>query len=228
MPFPAPVECTIAAHPPPLTAHPQPLSQRPEEDLRPRFIVFVMGGVSWSEVRCAYDLAAKQGANLFIGGNTPLVARDYIRWVSGSCSFCVGKAVVAPGACRTIVPRRILRSVRLFVLCWWDRSLFPCAAEHFCCFRWYLGRTSDSDNNFGTCPNRSVCCGCLGRCLASALLYRLTPKHERCPPVVPFGFEIVIVSDLPAPCRIVLFPLAPPPLLCSSLPLSLGTACWLA
>lgn len=64
-------------------ANADPPAQKQEEDLRPRFIVYVMGGMTHSEIRSAYEIAQKQGVNLLLGGNAPLVARDFVRCLAG-------------------------------------------------------------------------------------------------------------------------------------------------
>lgn len=50
-----------------------------EEDVRPRFIVFVLGGLTFSEMRSCYEIADKYNANLLIGSTSTLTPTEYIR-----------------------------------------------------------------------------------------------------------------------------------------------------
>jgi len=50
-----------------------------EEDTRARFIVFVLGGVTFSEMRSTYELADGLKANIYIGSTSALTAEKYIR-----------------------------------------------------------------------------------------------------------------------------------------------------
>lgn len=50
-----------------------------EEDVRPRFIVFVLGGLTFSEMRSCYEIADKYNVNLLIGSTSTLTPTDYIR-----------------------------------------------------------------------------------------------------------------------------------------------------
>jgi len=54
-----------------------------EEDNRSRFIVFVLGGVTLSEMRTAYEVADKHRVNLYIGSTSTLTPTDFIRDISG-------------------------------------------------------------------------------------------------------------------------------------------------
>jgi len=56
--------------------------EKEEEDSRPRYIVFGLGGITSSEMRSLYEVADAHKANLFIGSTNTLGADDYIRELS--------------------------------------------------------------------------------------------------------------------------------------------------
>jgi len=49
------------------------------EDNRPRSIVFVLGGITYSEIRSAYEVARECKANLFVGSSSTMTAAKFIR-----------------------------------------------------------------------------------------------------------------------------------------------------
>ena len=53
-----------------------------EEDIRPRFIVFVLGGMTFSEMRSCYEIAAKNNVNLIMGSTSTLNPTEYIEDLS--------------------------------------------------------------------------------------------------------------------------------------------------
>jgi hypothetical protein len=53
-----------------------------QEDLRPRFFVFVLGGVTFSEMRSAYEIAEQRGVNLYIGSTDTLTPTQFIEDLS--------------------------------------------------------------------------------------------------------------------------------------------------
>ena len=52
-------------------------------DRRPRFLIFVIGGVTFSEMRSAYEVAETHKANVYIGSSNTITANDYIYELSG-------------------------------------------------------------------------------------------------------------------------------------------------
>ena len=52
-------------------------------DRRPRFLIFVIGGVTFSEMRSAYEVADAHKANVYIGSSNTLNANEYIYELSG-------------------------------------------------------------------------------------------------------------------------------------------------
>lgn len=44
--------------------------------LRPRFIAFVLGGVTFSEVRSTYEIAESTKNNIIIGSNTKIITAE--------------------------------------------------------------------------------------------------------------------------------------------------------
>jgi len=56
-----------------------------KEDTRPRFIVFIVGGVTFSETRSTYEIATQEhkGANLMIGSCNTLVPGEFVRALAG-------------------------------------------------------------------------------------------------------------------------------------------------
>lgn len=52
------------------------------DDLRPRFFVFVLGGLAFSEMRAVYEVAEKTGANVYIGSTATITPREFIRDLS--------------------------------------------------------------------------------------------------------------------------------------------------
>lgn len=67
----------------------------PEEDLRPRFIIFVLGGITFSEMRTAYEQAEKHGVNLYIGSTNTITPMEYIRDLSKLDPFQFEQAVIS-------------------------------------------------------------------------------------------------------------------------------------
>jgi len=66
------------------TVTPKDNSSDVKEDTRPRFIVFVLGGVTFSETRSTYEIALEnKQANLIIGSSNTLVASEFIRGLAG-------------------------------------------------------------------------------------------------------------------------------------------------
>jgi syntaxin-binding protein 1 len=53
-----------------------------EEETRPRFIIFVIGGLTFSEMRSAYELAEQHKASIYIGSTSTITANDYIKDLS--------------------------------------------------------------------------------------------------------------------------------------------------
>lgn len=53
-----------------------------DEDSRPRLIIFVLGGLTFSEMRSAYEIAEQRKANLYIGSTSTLTSKQYIRDLS--------------------------------------------------------------------------------------------------------------------------------------------------
>jgi len=49
------------------------------EDSRTRFIAFVLGGLTFSEMRSVYEIAEQTNSNLFIGSSSPVTAADFVR-----------------------------------------------------------------------------------------------------------------------------------------------------
>jgi len=52
-------------------------------DRRPRFLIFVIGGVTFSELRSAYEIAEQHKANVYIGSSNTLNASEFIVELSG-------------------------------------------------------------------------------------------------------------------------------------------------
>ena len=52
-------------------------------DRRPRFLIFVVGGVTFSEMRSCYEIAELHKANVYIGSSNTLNANEYIYELSG-------------------------------------------------------------------------------------------------------------------------------------------------
>jgi len=50
-----------------------------KEDNRPLFIVFIIGGMSFSEMRSIYQIAKSQKANLILGGSNAITAAKFVR-----------------------------------------------------------------------------------------------------------------------------------------------------
>lgn len=53
-----------------------------DEDVRPRFIVFVLGGMTFSEMRSCYEIADKHNVNLLMGSTNTLTPTEYIEDLS--------------------------------------------------------------------------------------------------------------------------------------------------
>lgn len=53
-----------------------------DEDVRPRFIVFVLGGMTFSEMRSCYEIAEKHNVNLLMGSTATLTPTEYIEDLS--------------------------------------------------------------------------------------------------------------------------------------------------
>lgn len=66
-----------------------------QEDLRPRFIVFVLGGVTFSEMRSAYEISESRGVNLYIGSTDTLTPTQFIEDLSNLPSQDFMRAVAA-------------------------------------------------------------------------------------------------------------------------------------
>jgi len=49
------------------------------EDTRTRYLVFMLGGVTFSEIRCTYEIATETKANIFIGSSHTMTAIQFIR-----------------------------------------------------------------------------------------------------------------------------------------------------
>jgi len=54
-----------------------------KEDTRPLLIVFILGGVTFSETRTLYELADHQGANLIIGSCNTITPAEFVRCLCG-------------------------------------------------------------------------------------------------------------------------------------------------
>ena len=52
-------------------------------DRRPRFLIFVIGGLTFSEMRSAYEVAEQHKANVYIGSSNTLNASEFIVELSG-------------------------------------------------------------------------------------------------------------------------------------------------
>ena len=52
-------------------------------DRRPRFLIFVIGGLTFSEMRSAYEIAEQHKANVYIGSSNTLNASEFIVELSG-------------------------------------------------------------------------------------------------------------------------------------------------
>ena len=65
------------------------------EDIRPRFIVFVLGGITFSEMRSAYEIAEQRGVNLYIGSTNTLTPTEYIQDLSNLPPADFERAVAA-------------------------------------------------------------------------------------------------------------------------------------
>jgi hypothetical protein len=50
-----------------------------QEDTRPYFIIFVLGGVTFSEMRCVYEIAELNKAQILIGSTSMLTAESFIK-----------------------------------------------------------------------------------------------------------------------------------------------------
>jgi len=50
-----------------------------EEDRKPRTIVFVIGGMTFSEMRAAYEVSDSFKSNVYIGGTSTLTVKDFIQ-----------------------------------------------------------------------------------------------------------------------------------------------------
>jgi len=50
-----------------------------QEDTRPYFIIFVLGGVTFSEMRSVYEIAEQSKVQLIIGSTSTLTAKNYIK-----------------------------------------------------------------------------------------------------------------------------------------------------
>lgn len=57
----------------------RPRAREEKDDDRPLFIVFVLGGMTFSELRSIYQIADSQKAKLIIGGSNILTASNFIR-----------------------------------------------------------------------------------------------------------------------------------------------------
>lgn len=66
-----------------------------KEDTRPYFIVFMLGGVTFSELRSMYELAENAKVNLLIGSSTILRPAEFIRQLAGLNTLQFKKAVEA-------------------------------------------------------------------------------------------------------------------------------------
>jgi len=54
-----------------------------DRDVRPRFIVFVLGGLTFSEMRSCYEIADKCNVNLLMGSTNTITPNEYIQDLSG-------------------------------------------------------------------------------------------------------------------------------------------------
>jgi syntaxin-binding protein 1 len=50
-----------------------------QEDNRGRYLCFIAGGMTFSELRSAYEVAEQNNVNLYIGSTSTITARDFIR-----------------------------------------------------------------------------------------------------------------------------------------------------
>lgn len=57
----------------------RPRAREEKDDDRPLFIVFVLGGMTFSELRSIYTIADSQKVKLIIGGSNMLTAENFIR-----------------------------------------------------------------------------------------------------------------------------------------------------
>jgi syntaxin-binding protein 1 len=71
-----------------------------KEDTRPYFIVYMLGGVTFSELRCMYEIAANAQVNLLIGSTSILRPAEFIRQLAGLNTKQFHKAVLASGGKR--------------------------------------------------------------------------------------------------------------------------------
>jgi len=69
-----------------------------DEDSRPLFVVFVLGGITLSELRSAYEIAEQKNAKLVVGSTNTLVPGDYIRELSDLSAAHFRQALRAPPA----------------------------------------------------------------------------------------------------------------------------------
>jgi hypothetical protein len=54
-----------------------------KEDTRPRLIVFVVGGITMSEIRSVYEIAQDTKANIYCGSSSTLTPRQFLQGLSG-------------------------------------------------------------------------------------------------------------------------------------------------
>jgi len=69
-----------------------------DEDSRPLFIVFVLGGITYSEIRSAYEIAKQKNVKLIVGSTNILIPADYIRQLADLSGAQFRQAVRAPAA----------------------------------------------------------------------------------------------------------------------------------
>lgn len=68
-----------------------------KEDSRPYVIVFVVGGITYAELRCIYDIGETQNVNIIAGSATILQPSEYVRMLANLNTKQFRKAVMSSG-----------------------------------------------------------------------------------------------------------------------------------
>lgn len=68
-----------------------------KEDTRPYVIVFLVGGITYAELRCMYEIGESQGVNIICGSATILQPSEYVRMLANLNTKQYRKAVMSSG-----------------------------------------------------------------------------------------------------------------------------------
>jgi len=71
--------------------------EQKQEDNRPYFIIFVLGGVTFSEMRSVYEIAESSKAQIIVGSTTMLTAESFIKELADLDDKAFNAALVASG-----------------------------------------------------------------------------------------------------------------------------------